>query len=151
MTSIDLQDAYFSVPIHAEFQKFLKFEWKGVLYQFVCLPFGLKSASFVFTKILKPVFAWFRHRNIRCSYYIDDSINMNMDKMVCQENTVVVKNTLEELGFMINLKKSVLEPVQRLIFFGFIIDTVEFKVFLTEEKVNKILYNSLVGQQDCHC
>jgi len=144
LTSIDLQDAYFSVPIHKDFQKFLKFQWNNELYQFVCLPFGLKSAPFVFTKILKPVFAWLRHRNIRCSYYIDDSIIMNQNRLVCKEDTKVTQNTLEELGFLVNLNKSVMEPVQRLIFFGFIIDTVEFKIFLTEEKINKILQKSKI-------
>ena len=64
-TSTDLNDAYFSVPIHENYQKYLKFSWRGVLYKFVCLPFGLKSSPYVFTKILKPVYAWFRQQNIR--------------------------------------------------------------------------------------
>ena len=80
-TSIDLSDAYFSVPIRSDYQKYLKFSWNGHLFKFVCLPFGLKSAPFVFIKILKPVYAWFRQQNIRCSYYIDDSINMNYRRM----------------------------------------------------------------------
>ena len=37
MISVDLQDAYYSVPIHREHQKYLKFEWQGQLYQFTCL------------------------------------------------------------------------------------------------------------------
>ena len=41
MASIDLKDAYYLVPICKDHQKFLKFEWKGVLYQFVCFPNGL--------------------------------------------------------------------------------------------------------------
>ena len=43
-SSVDLCDAYFSIPIHEEFQKHLKFSWNGSLYKFICLPFGLKSA-----------------------------------------------------------------------------------------------------------
>ena len=31
MSSIDLKDAYYSVPIGKDHQKFLKFEWKGVI------------------------------------------------------------------------------------------------------------------------
>lgn len=138
LTSIDLSDAYFSIPIHPDFQKYLKFYWKGVLYKFVCLPFGLKSAPFVFTKVLKPVYAWFRQRNIRCSYYIDDSLNMNRDVSICTGNTQTIVSTLDSLGFVINRKKSVLVPTQKIVFFGFVIDSVQFKVFLTEEKVQKI-------------
>lgn len=149
MTSIDLQDAYFSVPIHKDFQKYLKFSWGNQLFMFVSLPFGLKSAPYVFTKILKPVFAWFRHQNIRCSYYIDDSLNMNGDRAVCQNNTSTMVQTLEQLGFVVNQLKSVLIPTQRIVFFGFIIDTVEFKVFLTEDKIQKLITKSklLLGKE----
>ena len=43
MASADLKDAYYSVPIHQYFshQKFLKFPWRGKLFQFTCLPNGL--------------------------------------------------------------------------------------------------------------
>lgn len=139
LTSIDLQDAYFSIPIHPDYQKYLKFVWNGTLYKFVCLCFGLKSAPFLFTKVLKPVYSWFRQQNMRCSYYIDDSLNMNNDKAVCQNNTQTMVDTLVSLGFTVNYRKSSLVPSQRITFFGFVIDSVQFKVFLTEEKVKKIL------------
>ena len=137
-TKIDLCDAYFAVPIHQQFQKFLKFYWNNVLYKMVCLPFGLSSAPYIFTKILKPIFAWFRLQNIRCSYYIDDSINMNPSYTICESNGKLISQTLVSLGFTINHKKSVIVPCQRIVFFGFIIDSVEFKIFLTEEKIEKI-------------
>lgn len=138
-TSVDLKDAYFSVPIHEDYQKYLKFSFNGNLYKFVCIPFGLKSAPYVFTKILKPIYAWFRQKSIRCSYYIDDSLNMNGCQVVCGDNTKTIVNTLENLGYVINQKKSVLVPTQRIVFFGFVLDSVLFKVFLTEEKLQKIL------------
>lgn len=139
LTSVDLQDAYFSIPIHEDDQKFLKFRWNGILYKFQCVCFGLKSAPYLFTKVLKPVFAFFRQQNMRCSYYIDDSLNMNKDKVVCQSNTMSMVHKLESLGFTVNYSKSALLPSQRILFFGFIIDSVEFKVFLPEEKICKIL------------
>ena len=37
MTSIDLQDAYYLIPIDTEHQKYLKFMWRGKLYHFTCL------------------------------------------------------------------------------------------------------------------
>jgi carbamoylphosphate synthase large subunit len=36
MASIDLKDAYYCVPVNPEHQKYLKFMWKGRLYQFTC-------------------------------------------------------------------------------------------------------------------
>jgi hypothetical protein len=41
LASLDLKDAYYSVPIHAESQKVLKFSYKGKLFQFTAFPNGL--------------------------------------------------------------------------------------------------------------
>jgi hypothetical protein len=41
LTSVDLCDAYFSIQIHPEFQKYLCFSWKNQYYVFRVLPFGL--------------------------------------------------------------------------------------------------------------
>ena len=49
MASIDLKDAYYLLPIHKDHQKFLKFKFKGTLYQYTCLPNGLSSAPRIFT------------------------------------------------------------------------------------------------------
>ena len=67
MTKIDLKDAYFAIPVSHTHQKFLRFTIRNRLYQFNCLPFGLSSAPWIFTKILKPVAAklreLYRHKN----------------------------------------------------------------------------------------
>jgi hypothetical protein len=44
--SIDLRDAYFHVPIHAADRKYLRFGWRGRLFQFCVLPFGLSPGRF---------------------------------------------------------------------------------------------------------
>ena len=60
MASVDIKDAYYSVPIAAEDQKFLKFMFEGQLYQFTCLPNGLFPGPRKFTKLLKPPLATLR-------------------------------------------------------------------------------------------
>ena len=42
-------------PGPKEYQCLLQFYWKQKTYQFVCLPFGLTSAPWMFTKIMKPL------------------------------------------------------------------------------------------------
>ena len=41
MATIDLKDAYYSVPVTEKHQKYLKFHWKGNFYKFTCFPNGL--------------------------------------------------------------------------------------------------------------
>ena len=55
MASVDLKDAYYSVPIHNTYQSYLKFKFDNKVYAFTCLPNGLSPAPQIFTKILKPV------------------------------------------------------------------------------------------------
>ena len=52
MASVDLKDAYYSVPIALEDRKYLKFEWQGSYFQYTCLPNGLACAPHLFTKKL---------------------------------------------------------------------------------------------------
>ena len=63
-TTIDLNDAYFTIPILPDHYKYLGFEWT-TLFEFICLPFGLSSAARVFTKVLKPFVRSIRNKGIR--------------------------------------------------------------------------------------
>ena len=150
LTSIDLCDAYFSISIHDDYKKYLRFLWKGIIYEFQVLCFGLASAPRIFTKLLKPVYSFFRKLGIRCIYYIDDSLNLNQNIDKCAQNTNIMVKKLDDLGYRINYKKSVLIPTKRIVFFGLIIDTELFKVFLTDEKVEKIisLGNSILSKRE---
>ncbi|KYN15932.1 hypothetical protein ALC57_11825, partial [Trachymyrmex cornetzi] len=61
MASLDLKDAYFLLPIHPCFRKYLRFQWKSVTYEFGALPFSLATtAPYIFTKVLRAVVAYLR-------------------------------------------------------------------------------------------
>lgn len=55
MATMDLQDAYYVIPIAEELRKYLRFRFNNEMFEFICLPFGLSTAPYVFTKIMKPV------------------------------------------------------------------------------------------------
>ena len=55
---IDLQDAYFHVPIHPSSRKYLRFAFENRVYQFRVLPFGLNTAPQVFTRLGHTVTAY---------------------------------------------------------------------------------------------
>ena len=52
MASVDLKDAYYSVPINKDYQKYLKFLWKYPL-KFIVIPNGYGPAMRAFTKLMK--------------------------------------------------------------------------------------------------
>ena len=72
MTSIDLKDAYFQVPIHLDSRKFLRFTWRDQSFQFRVLCFGLSTAPQVFTRMMAPVSAAFHRQGFRLLRYLDD-------------------------------------------------------------------------------
>ena len=139
MGSIDLRDAYYSVPIKPEQTKFLRFKWRDRLYEFRVLPNGLACAPRFFTKILSPVFAKLREEGLEGFPYIDDSFVVSDDPETCRQSLQKLRSTLEDLGFVIHGTKSVFDPTQELVFLGFIIDSEDFKVYLTEDKEEKMI------------
>ena len=72
MASIDLQDPFFSVPIHSTHQKYVKFTFDD-LFQFTCMPNGYGPAMRVFTKISKVLFGHLRSLGHNSVVYVDDS------------------------------------------------------------------------------
>ena len=139
MASIDLKDAYYSVPIAQESRKYLKFLWRGELYQFTCLPNGLAEAPRKFTKLLKVPFSVLRSQGHESSAYIDDSALFGLTKQACLNNIDQSMQLLDGLGFTIHPEKSVIQPSQVLIYLGFILDSVNMTVTPTAEKINKIV------------
>ena len=112
MTTIDHKDAFLSVPIQADHRKFLHFQWKGALYEFQCLLFGLTSAPRVFTKLLRPVMAVLRRQGIRCMTFIDDLLLLHPSREELKKITAEVVTMFLQLGFLINQKKSGLIPLR---------------------------------------
>ena len=139
MGSIDLKDAYYSVPITEEHRRFLRFRWKGKLYQFRVMPNGLACAPRVFTKILNPVFAKLRERGFEGFPYIDDSFVVGDKWEDCQESLDMLVQQLRELGFVVHPEKSVCTPTKQLVFLGFQLDSERFRVYLTEDKEEKFI------------
>ena len=55
MVKLDLKDDYLTVPIHPSHQKFVRFGWKGRIYQFLCLAFGFAPAPRILLRSIKPL------------------------------------------------------------------------------------------------
>ena len=138
MASVDLKDAYYSVPIATEHQKYLKSMWGGKLYKFVCFPYGLAFCPRKFTKLLKPINSHLRQlRHISVSH-IDDSYLQGDDYDDCANNVLDTAKLLDGLGFIIHPDKLSFIQNQVITILGFTINSIVMRVFPTEEKIQKI-------------
>lgn len=72
MATLDLEDAYLMVPIHESSTIYLRFIFRGVIYEFVALPFGLNVSPYIFTKIMKPITKLLRLKGLLFVVYLDD-------------------------------------------------------------------------------
>lgn len=138
LIKIDLKDAYFSLPIHADDRKYLVFQWEEKLYEFKCLPFGLSSAPYIFTKALKPVMAHLRRQGLRVVIYLDDLLIMHQDYNALASLAQEIIELSTALGFSINFDKSSLTPSYLIEYLGVEIDSYSFLFRLPENKVKKL-------------
>ena len=76
LIKIDLKDAYFSIPLDKSSRKYIRFQWEGNLYEFLCLFFDLGPAPLIFTKLLKFPVALLRRINVRIIIFLDDMLVM---------------------------------------------------------------------------
>lgn len=139
MSSIDLKEAYFLIPVHVSSRKYLRFSFKNNLFEFKCLPFGLSSAPYVYTKLMKPVISFLHKHSICCTVYLDDYLILAESREQCQKDVDTTINLLQSLGFIINVKKSSLVPQKRCKYLGFIFDFSSMSIELPKTKKIKIL------------
>ena len=135
MASIDLKDAFFSVPIHNDHQKYLKFTF-GDLFQFTPMPNGYGTAVRIFTKISKIPFGHLRSQGHNSAVYVDDSYLQGDTYQSCLANILDTIKLLRELSFVIHPDKSVLTPNQATVFLGFVISSKHMTLSLTDERKN---------------
>ena len=139
MGSIDLTDAYHVIALALSHQKFMKFFWKGTMYKFTCLAFGLSLAPRKFTKLMKPVMAKIRTQGYTIANYLDDLFQAEHTFKECAEAIKFTHHTLCTLGFIPNDEKSVYTPTQVLDMLGFTINSVTMRVHLPVTKQERII------------
>ena len=139
MVSIDLKDAYYTVPISTDHQKYLKFIFNGSLYQYTCLPNGLSCAPWVFTKLLKPVYATLHNLGYLSLGYINDSYLQGDTSSECLDNVYYTTSLFKKLGFYLHPTKSIVILAQQLIFLGFVLNYITMTVTPSEGKIQKLV------------
>ena len=138
LINVDLKDAYFMIPIQQQDRGFLHFSMESRDYQFLCLPFGLSCAPWVFIKTLKPVLTLLRDLGVRLVAYIDDILVLAETKVMAQSHTEALIYLLQNLGYIVHPKKTVKQPTQEIEFLRMVIDSRVIELRLSGQKIKKL-------------
>ena len=86
------------------------------------LPFGLSTAPLEFIVVAKEVKLMAIHKGIRIHQYLDDWMVRATSHQVCLQHTQDLVKICQDLGWLVNLEKSELEPKQIFDFVGYQFD-----------------------------
>ena len=141
MATVDLQNAYCSVPIHPEDRKHvglcLDFG-DGPCYltdNFLC--FGSKCSAFIFNGLTDAVSRYMRSQGYFCYNYLDDFIIIGNDFESTRSAQLFLIKTLRLFSFYISWKKVTI-PSLYCRYLGMDIDPLTQRLLLPEEKILKL-------------
>lgn len=138
LVKIDLTQAYYHLGIAPGHRCFLRLSYRGHLYQMTCLPFGLASAPKVFASLTNWTAEILREKGIRIVVFLDDFLLVAQDKQTIIRHRDIVLQTLRQLGWHVNYRKSILIPQTALEYLGLIWDPWNNLVSLPEKKIQRL-------------
>ena len=139
----DLKNGYHHIDIFEPHQKFLGFSWvfKGNIQVFVftVLPFGLTSAPFIFTKVVRPLVKYWRFNSVKITCFLDDGIGIEYNYEEAKRKSEFVQETLAKSGFIPNIQKSTWKPCKILTWLGIDINLSSGTLKMTKSRIDNIL------------
>lgn len=104
--TFDIKSAYHHVDIFESHRTYLGFQWqhhgKPTFFVFNVLPFGLSTAPYTFTKLLKPVVSHWRGSGIRVCMFLDDGFGGNSSLESASADAQAVETCLCALDFTLS-------------------------------------------------
>ena len=108
----------------------ISFVFLGVFFRrhqvfsiFAVLPFGLSSAPYLFTRLLKPLVKKWRTEGKSIVVFLDDGLGAAADYTKARISSLSVHADLFKSCFVPNEEKSLWEPTQVITWLGTVIDT----------------------------
>ena len=141
--SFDLKSAYHHIEIFDGHRKYLGFHWEHEgqtkYYVFNVLPFGISSAAFIFTKVLRKVIQYWRSVGIKVLMYLDDGLAGSKSYTEAESMSRFIRKDLSDLGFVIAESKCEWQPKQNIVWLGFEWNTVSGILKVTSERLEKTM------------
>ena len=101
------------------------------------MPFGLNDACRVLTKLLRlPLERW-RRQGINVYLHVDDGLGIITGKEAAIWASERVRKDLKKYGLLVSEEKSEWGARREVVWTGLVWDTVEFKLFVPEEKLQR--------------
>ena len=143
-TKFDLKSGYHHVDIFPDHRKYLGFSWtfssgKTRYFAFNVLPFGLSTAPYLFTKLLRPLVKVWRARGFQSVVYLDDGVNFEGSWEKASFAAHHMYGDLCAAGFVVNKEKSLWEPTQCLEWLGLVWNAKEGNLMIKQKRVDKAL------------
>ena len=141
MATVDLQNAYRSVPIHPQDRQHFGLRWNfgnGPVYlndNFLC--FGSKCSAFIFNRLTDAVARYMNSSGYTCFNYLDDFIVVADCYDDARSAQLFLIYTLRRLGFHISWKK-VTSPTMFCRYLGIDIDATNQRLLLPNDKLEKL-------------
>ena len=152
-------DFMFTFDLKSGYQKkYLSFAWifssgRTRFFQFSVLPFGLSSAPYLFTKLLKPLVKKWRSEAKSIVVYLDDGLGAAADKNKAKITSLQVHADLLKSGFLPNETKCVWEPTQVITWLGAVLNTSTSEISATVKRITSLqvdLTALLAISSSCH-
>ena len=133
LASLDLEDAYWHVPIRRAFRPYQAFSSGRQIYQFRVLPFGRNIAPRVFTKILRPVHACLASKGVNILLYLGDGLVYAHSQRLGADRLTLTLRVDSEMGLSFNLDTSSLHPTQPIQWLGMVCDATNASLALSKD------------------
>ena len=92
--------------MHPMDKTYLGFQWKSKFYVFNVLCFGLATAGFIFSKVLREIIKYWRSKSIRIIMYLDDGLGGADTFEKCKNVSLVVKKMISLILVLLLPRKS---------------------------------------------
>ena len=138
LVKIDISKAFFQLPLASEHQDLVRISHRGRHYRHLVMPQGSSLSPWTWTRIMKPVLKYLRSLGIRLVCYMDDILLLAETRDLCNKHKDLVVTTLDKLGLLRNIEKSILTPTRHIEFLGILLNTVDMTFTVPHKKLHSI-------------
>ena len=143
---IDLKNAYFHLELEKTLKPYVRVKVGGDIYEFQAACFGISTLPQLWMQVMKVFQKIWRQKGIMCFIYLDDILVLNTSPAGVTRDLKIMMDTLQEAGMIVNHKKSILVPTQKLEHLGFslnlqdgILEVPKHKLKAVRKELGKIL------------